>query len=124
MSDYEAVRAKAVEAAARALFDNHSEAMGMAIRSSDLTDTGMAMVLDAWGQRVTIALAAADAAMAAAGWVRVPIELLTELADDLEGEITANRRNERVTRRDMEPVYRARAMLAAARTGNEEKLCP
>lgn len=53
-------------------------------------------------------------ALSAAGWVVVPVELLTELADDLESEITANRNNERVMRRDMEPVYRARALLAAA----------
>jgi hypothetical protein len=61
------------------------------------------------------------ALFAAAGFVVVPVELLTELADDLECEITANSNNERVTRRDMEPVYRARAMFAAStkETGDE-----
>lgn len=54
------------------------------------------------------------AALGAAGYAVVLTELLRELADDLENEIVARGDGDRRRKRDMEPVVRARAVLAAA----------
>ena len=65
-------------------------------------------------------------ALAAAGMVVVPAELLRELADDLAGHIAAHyggsvgyANMDRRRNRDMEPVNRARAMLAAVENEND-----
>jgi len=66
------------------------------------------------------AVAAYLSALSAARFVVVPAELLRELADDLAGHIAAHYGGsvgypsmDRKRNRDMEPVNRARAMLAA-----------
>ncbi len=65
-------------------------------------------------------------ALSAARFVVVPAELLRELADDLAGHIAAHYGGsvgypsmDRKRNRDMEPVNRARAMLAAVENEND-----
>lgn len=67
---------------------------------------------DAPDDKMRAALVAYEAHMAAAGWVRVPVELLTELADDLQAQIVSRGDGERRMRRDLVPVGRARTILA------------
>jgi hypothetical protein len=54
------------------------------------------------------------------GFAVVPVELLTELADDLEAEILSRGDGMRWVHREMEPVHRARTILAMIAAAKEE----
>lgn len=79
--------------------------------------------------RSSLEIAALDAAIAAltapplcaqGDWVLVPRELLEDLADDLESQVTTNGVLPRRIERDLEPVRKARELLAAAPTPQPE----